>query len=62
MITEGREYFMAAVEEYMREIKVKSLKWVPSPSIDDKFEEAFTKKGAQADTAPPSPGENIFGP
>ena len=23
---------MAAVEEYMREIKVKSLKWVPSPS------------------------------
>ena len=38
MLTEGREYLVAAVKEYMKEIGVTSLKWVPSPSIEDKFE------------------------
>ena len=51
MLTEGREYLEAAVREYMSEIGVTSLPWVPSPSTDDKFEEPFAKKGKQADTA-----------
>ena len=42
---------MAAVQEYMAEIGVDNLKWVPSPFIQDKFEEHLAKKGVQADTA-----------
>jgi len=50
MLTEWREYLEAAVKEYMNEIGVTSLKWVPSPSVDDKFEAQYAKKGKQADT------------
>ena len=48
MLTEGREYLEAAVQEYMKEIGVSSLKCVPSPFIDDKFESEFAKEGKQA--------------
>ena len=51
MLTEGREYLEAAVQEYMKEIGVSPLKWVPSPFIDDKFESEFAKEGKQAKTA-----------
>ena len=51
MLTEGKEYLLAAADEYMREIKVKSLKWVPSPFIDDKFDQSSAKRGEQADSA-----------
>jgi hypothetical protein len=51
MLTEGREYLEATVSEYMKEIGATSLKWVPSPFIEDKFEKQFAKKGEQADTA-----------
>ena len=50
MLTEGREYLEAAVEEYMNEIGITSIKWVPSPSTDDKFEAQYAKKGKQAET------------
>ena len=50
ILTEGREYLVAAVGEYMKEIGVTSLPWVPSPSIKDKFEEKIAKKGEQANT------------
>ena len=39
MLTEGREYLDSAVKEYMAEIGVSSLPWVPSPGTDDKFDE-----------------------
>ena len=35
----------------MAEIAVTHLKSLPSPFIEDKFEEHIAKKGAQADTA-----------
>ena len=50
MLTEGREYLQSAVKEYMKEIKVSSLPWVPTPSLEDKFEDHYAKKGKQADT------------
>lgn len=51
MLTEGREYLEAAVQDYMKEIGVTSLKWAPSPFTDDKFESEFAKEGKQAKTA-----------
>ena len=51
MTTEGKEYLQSAVKEYMQEIGVSSLPWVPSPVIEDQFEEAYASKGKQADTA-----------
>ena len=51
MLTSAKEYLRSAVDEYMKEIGVKSLKWVPTPSLDDRFDEAHAKRGAQADTA-----------
>ena len=50
MLTEGREYLESAVKEYMSEIGVSTLPWVPSPATDDKFEEKYAHKGEQADT------------
>ena len=44
MLTEGREYLDSAVREYMAEIGVSTLPWVPSPSTDDKFEENMLTK------------------
>lgn len=44
-------HLLAAADEYMREIKVKSLKWVPSPFIDDKFDQSSAKRGEQTDSA-----------
>ena len=51
MLTERREYLQAAVQEYMKEIGVSSLKWAPSPFIQDKFEPEYAHEGKQANTA-----------
>ena len=51
MVSEASEYLKAAVREYMKEAGVKHLAWVPSPSIDDRFDEESSKKGKFADTA-----------
>ena len=51
MLTSAKDYLRSAVDEYMKEIGVKSLKWVPTPVIDERFGEAHAKKGAQAATA-----------
>ena len=51
MLTSAKDYLRSAVDEYMKEIGVKSLKWVPTPSVEDRFDEAHAKKGAQAATA-----------
>ena len=60
MLTEGREYLKAAVQEYMKEIGVPSLKWVPSPFIDDKFDNESAKEGEQAKNNTFSPYENYI--
>ena len=51
MVTEGVEYLRNAVKEYMLEAKVLTLPWVPSPSIDDRFDKESCKRGVFADTA-----------
>ena len=51
MITEGVEYMRNAVKEYMKEANVMTLPWVPSPNIDDRFDEQSCKRGKFADTA-----------
>ena len=49
MKTEGIEYLKSLADEYMDEIGVKTLPWVPSPFIEDKFEEQYASPGKQVD-------------
>ena len=51
MITEAKDYVLDAVKTYMEECKVSSLSWVPSPSIDDKFDVSHSQPGALAKNA-----------
>ena len=51
MLTEGKEYLEHAAAEYMKEIGVQTLEWVLSPTIEDKFDKSFAKRGKQASTA-----------
>jgi hypothetical protein len=51
MVSEASDYLKAAVRKYMKEAGVKHLAWVPSPSIDNRFDEESSKKGNFADTA-----------
>ena len=49
--TEAKSYLTAAVKRYMAEIKADSLPHAPSPSIDDRFDDASAAPGKQANTA-----------
>ena len=49
--TEAKSYLTAAVKRYMTEIGVKDLSYVPSPSIEDKFDDASAFPGKQAKNA-----------
>ncbi len=49
--TEAKSYLTAAVKRYMAEIKVEHLAHVPSPSIDDRFDDASAAPGNQAKNA-----------
>ncbi len=40
MATEAKSYLTAAVKRCMEEIGVKDLAYAPSPSIEDKFDDA----------------------
>jgi hypothetical protein len=51
MRTEAKEYLLSAVDEYMKEIGVKTLSWVPTPTLEDKFDSEHAKEGIQAKTA-----------
>ena len=51
MTTDAKDYILDAVKVYMEACKVSSLAWVPSPSIEDRFEPAFARPGAQAGSA-----------
>ena len=48
MATEAKDYILDTVRTYMEECTVSSLPWVPSPSIEDKFEPSLAKPGAQS--------------
>ena len=49
--TEAKSYLLSAVNEYMSEIGVKTLSWVPTPTLEDKFYSEHAKEGIQAKTA-----------
>ena len=51
MITEARDYFLDAVRVFMEECGVKSLPWVPTPSLEDKFEPTLASPGKFVATA-----------
>ncbi len=51
MATEAKSYLTAAVKRYMEEIGVKELAYAPSPSIEDKFDDASAFPGKQAKNA-----------
>jgi hypothetical protein len=51
MITEARDYVLDACQTFMKEAQVTTLPWVPTPSIEDKFEPALAKKGVFAGSA-----------
>ena len=51
MITEARDYVLDACQDFMKEAGVTTLPWVPTPSVEDKFEPALAKKGIFAGSA-----------
>ena len=48
---ESKSYLTAAVKRYMEEIGVKDLPYAPSPSIEDKFDDASAFPGKLAKNA-----------
>ena len=51
MTTSAKEYLLDAVKAYLAEAGVSSLAYVPTPSIDDRFDRASPSPGKLAENA-----------
>ena len=52
MATNAKQYLLDAVKAYLDEAGVSRLAYIPTPSIDDRFDRASASPGKLAKNAP----------